>query len=160
MEARARLPWKEMLDYGNAHDHGVFDACREPTHLKDRARNLGLLVTLEGLLERKEAERAAPSATCPAVVVQPEAGSDARAASSPVVPTAARDNVIDLVELSSSSADDGSAAVISRQISSELGTDDMDDLLLSDSHSEQDESSPSRRVWPGTRSSCSNLLVE
>ena len=46
MEAGARLPWKEMLDFANSSEPGVFDPCREPGHLKDKARNLGLLVLL------------------------------------------------------------------------------------------------------------------
>ena len=46
MEAGARLQWKEMLDFAHASEPGVFDPCREPGHLKDKARNLGLLVLL------------------------------------------------------------------------------------------------------------------
>ena len=43
VEAGMRLPWKEMLDHAHISEPGVFDACREPAHLKDKARNLGLL---------------------------------------------------------------------------------------------------------------------
>ena len=43
VEAKARLPWKELLEHAHLSDPGVFDACREATHLKDKARNLGLL---------------------------------------------------------------------------------------------------------------------
>ena len=108
VEARARLPWKEMLDYGNAHDPGVFDACREPTHLKDKARNLGLLVTLEGLLERKEAERCgaaidSAAVAAPATTGCPVGTSAVRAASQPIEATPRCDSAIDLVELSSTS---------------------------------------------------------
>ena len=46
VEARARLPWKEMLDRGNATDPGVFDVCREPGHLKDKGRNSAFWKTI------------------------------------------------------------------------------------------------------------------
>ena len=32
-----------MLDYAHLHEPGILDPCREPSHLKDKARNLGLL---------------------------------------------------------------------------------------------------------------------
>jgi hypothetical protein len=79
-----------MLDHGNATDPGVFDVCREPTHLKDKARNIGLL------------EPAPPPPPPPLRPPSPaaQACSDVDGPSAAIVATASTSNaeVIDLVD--------------------------------------------------------------